>query len=187
MMRRDEGLSRRTVLTSFFIPPHREFRARFCETAEQIAWASPRDRPREVMDCSSYIRYCYLQASGQRGNVFRVGKGSRAEFADAENLMRYNSTLVSQDLRVAQAADLLFYRQLEPHQPWHAMIYLGQSIVQPRDPARYLVYHTGPSPGDPGEIRRPSTNELLRHPEPRWRPVAGNRNFLGVFRWNILV
>ena len=28
--------------------------------------------------------------------------------------------------------------------------------------------------------------ELLRYPQPEWRPVPGNRTFLGVFRWNIL-
>lgn len=183
----DEKLSRRSLLTALLIPPPREFRTRFCEIAEQIAWAPPRERPREVVDCSSYLRHCYLQASGQRGNVFRTGDDARAEFADAEHLMRFNSTFLAQDLRSAQPADLLFYRQLEPHQPWHAMIYLGPSLVQPRDPERYLVYHTGPDGKDPGEFRRPSTGELLRHREPRWRPVPGNRNFLGVFRWNILV
>jgi len=26
----------------------------------------------------------------------------------------------------------------------------------------------------------------MRHPSPRWRPQAGNPNFLGVYRWNIL-
>jgi len=29
-------------------------------------------------------------------------------------------------------------------------------------------------------------DELLRHPSPRWRPLEGNHNFLGVYRWNIL-
>jgi hypothetical protein len=28
--------------------------------------------------------------------------------------------------------------------------------------------------------------DLLDHPQPEWRPVPGNPNFLGVFRWNIL-
>jgi uncharacterized protein YfaT (DUF1175 family) len=38
----------------------------------------------------------------------------------------------------------------------------------------------------PGEMRRVRLEELLQHPSPRWRPVEGNRNFLGVYRWNIL-
>jgi uncharacterized protein YfaT (DUF1175 family) len=48
------------------------------------------------------------------------------------------------------------------------------------------VYHTGLLGGGPGEIRRPTVEELLRHPSPRWRPNVGNGNFLGVYRWNIL-
>jgi uncharacterized protein YfaT (DUF1175 family) len=65
------------------------------------------------------------------------------------------------------------------------MIWLGRSHYE-KDAADYVVYHTGPLGRHPGEMRRPSAAEMLRHPEPRWRPVAGNPNFLGVFRWNIL-
>jgi uncharacterized protein YfaT (DUF1175 family) len=35
-------------------------------------------------------------------------------------------------------------------------------------------------------MRRVTLAELLNHPSPRWRPVTGNSNFLGVYRWNIL-
>jgi uncharacterized protein YfaT (DUF1175 family) len=70
--------------------------------------------------------------------------------------------------------------------PFHAMVYLGPSQFEP-GPQRYIVYHTGPDGKDPGEIRRPSTAELMRHPKPQWRPVSGNPYFLGVYRWNILV
>src|SRR5690349_21968790 len=42
-------------------------------------------------------------------------------------------------------------------------------------------------------IRRPPRSTLFpyttlfrSHPSPRWRPVAGNPNFLGVYRWNVL-
>jgi uncharacterized protein YfaT (DUF1175 family) len=63
-----------------------------------------------------------------------------------------------------------------------------------------VVYDTGPdqSPhgrrpvrGDPdhgkaGELRRVALSELLDHPQPQWRPLAANPNFLGVYRWNIL-
>ena len=69
--------------------------------------------------------------------------------------------------------------------PFHAMIYLGRGSFEP-SPAKWIVYHTGPISGQKGEIRRPSVDELLRHPSPRWRPAVGNGNFLGVYRWNIL-
>jgi uncharacterized protein YfaT (DUF1175 family) len=177
---------RRQFLAALIPPARPEFRRRFCQIAEEIAWMPREQRPRQITDCSSYVRYCYQQAAGERGNSFGIGSGKRAEFADAEHLMRYNSTFISHEWTSAQPADVLFFRQLEPRQPWHAMIFLGSSLVQPEDRRKYLAYHTGPDGRDPGEIRRPAVEELLRHPEPRWRPLPGNRNFLGVFRWNIL-
>jgi uncharacterized protein YfaT (DUF1175 family) len=65
------------------------------------------------------------------------------------------------------------------------MIYLGESSIQ-NDGRRYVLYHTGPSGSDPGEIRRLTVEELMRFPQPEWRPVAANPSFLGVSRWNIL-
>jgi len=95
----------------------------------------------------------------------------------------------------ALPGDLLFFRQDNRRQdnrrqdsgdmPFHSMIYLGESPIS-KDGARYVVYHTGPDGSAPGEIRRPRLPELLRFPEPQWRPIGPNRNFLGVFRWNIL-
>jgi uncharacterized protein YfaT (DUF1175 family) len=35
-------------------------------------------------------------------------------------------------------------------------------------------------------MKRLSVAELLRFPDPQWRPLAANPQFLGVFRWNIL-
>ena len=69
--------------------------------------------------------------------------------------------------------------------PFHSMIWLGESQLR-RDGQRYVLYHTGPGAGGPGEMRRLTLPELLRYPQPEWRPVPGNRTFLGVFRWNIL-
>jgi uncharacterized protein YfaT (DUF1175 family) len=69
--------------------------------------------------------------------------------------------------------------------PFHSMIFLGPSQIG-KDAGRYLVYHTGPDAGGPGEIRRPTLDELRRFPEPDWRPLPENPRFLGVFRWNIL-
>lgn len=116
--------------------------------------------------------------------------GTFAEFADAKTLKDFNSYLVSRDIRDARPGDLLFYRQLEQDTPFHSMIFIGKSPWQPEsDPANdadIVVYHTGPIGGAPGEMRRVTAAELLQHPSPRWRPTAGNSNFLGVFRWNIL-
>lgn len=114
-----------------------------------------------------------------------LSDGTFAQFADAETLMRRNTWLVTRDIGRAQPGDLFFFRQLEQNMPFHAMIYLGKSQFEP-DPSPRLVYHTGPIGKSPGEVRRPTVDELMRHPSPRWRPQAGNFNFLGVYRWNIL-
>jgi uncharacterized protein len=107
--------------------------------------------------------------------------GTFAQFADAETLIRFNAHLVGRDIAQAQAGDILMYRQLEAHLPFHTMIYLGASQLD-RTPGPYVVYHTGPK----GEVRRPSLAELQEHPDPRWRPFPANPNFLGVYRWNVL-
>lgn len=114
-----------------------------------------------------------------------VGNGAFAQFADARTLQRLNTHFISRDIRRAQPGDLLFFRQLEQEQPFHAMVFLGPSQFEP-GPQAWLLYHTGPLAGGPGEIRRVTVAELLRHPSPRWRPLPANPNFLGVYRWNIL-
>lgn len=111
--------------------------------------------------------------------------GGFAEFADAETLMRRNTFLIGRDVSLAVRGDLLFYRQLGQSLPFHAMVYVGRSHFKD-DGRAHVVYHTGPSGKTRGEIRRLPLGELMRHPLPQWRPAAGNANFLGVFRWNIL-
>ncbi len=170
---------------------------------------------REVNDCGALLRFAYREAlrkhdgawadslrlplvppmpSVARYNyprtplgprLFRIADGSYREFADAETLMRFNTRRVSRDVRRAQPGDLLFYRQIEQDMPFHAMVYLGESRMESAA-GPFVVYHTGPIEKWRGEIRRPALAELMRHPEPRWRPVEGNSNFLGVFRWEIL-
>ena len=107
-----------------------------------------------------------------------------AEFADAETLRRYNAHLVSRDLNAARSGDLLFFRQAEHRMPFHTMIYLGRSHFD--DGADWLIYHTGPSDGNAGEIRRVTIRDLMHHPQACWRPLPQNPAFLGVYRWNIL-
>ena len=114
-----------------------------------------------------------------------LGGSAFAEFADAHTLIRRNAFFVTRDIARAAPGDLLFFRQPDQQQPFHAMIFLGASRIEP--PSRPLiVYHTGAFGGGAGEIRRPSVDELMHHPLPAWRPAAGNANFLGVYRWNIL-
>jgi len=123
-----------------------------------------------------------------RDGAFVMGdlhNGAFAEFADAKTLWRYNSYIVGHDLRQARPGDLLFFRQSGHDLPFHAMIFVGESRIEPGRDA-YVVYHTGPQGKSPGEIRRLSIAELMNYPDARWRPVASNPAFLGVYRWNIL-
>lgn len=106
--------------------------------------------------------------------------GAFAQFADAKTLVERNAYPVSRDVRQAQPGDLLFYQQFGQSSPWHSMIVTrigGEAGV---------VYHTGPDGRSPGELRRVTIAELLDHPQPQWRPIPANPNFLGVYRWNIL-
>jgi uncharacterized protein len=109
-----------------------------------------------------------------------LSDGTFAEFADARTLVERNAYLISRDVRLALPGDLLFYRQFGQSSPWHSM------IVTRAGADAAVVYDTGPDHGRPGELRRVRISELLDHPQPQWRPLSSNPNFLGVYRWNIL-
>jgi uncharacterized protein YfaT (DUF1175 family) len=102
-----------------------------------------------------------------------------------KSLRLYNTHFVSRNLERAQPGDLLFYRQPAEHMPFHSMVFCGRSQIT-GDAARWLVYHTGPAGAEPGEVKRLAVEQLTHYPEPQWRPVAANPNFLGIYRWNIL-
>lgn len=142
---------------------------------------------------ASVMRYKYPHTP-LGANLFRVEPGpftprdlstsAFAEFADADTLRRYNTHFVSRDLSAARPGDLLFYRQSDARSPFHSMIFLGHSYFGAGD--EWVIYHTGPTGKDPGEIRRVTIDDLKQHPDARWRPVPQNPAFLGVYRWNIL-
>src|SRR5947209_1734594 len=116
-----------------------------------------------------------------------LSDGTFSEFADARTLREFNSTFVSRDRREAQPGDLLFFQQPWVQKyPYHVMIFLGRARVDSEGAADWVVYHTGSSPHDAGEVRKVRLSVLDRHPDARWRPVASNRNFLGFYRLKIL-
>ena len=108
-----------------------------------------------------------------------------AEFADSATLLRYNTYLISRDIRAARAGDLLFFQQPVQREPFHTMLFVGRSYYQPQG-TDWIVYHTGDIDGHRGEIREVQSQVLLRHPDLRWRPLENNPNFLGVYRLEIL-
>ena len=121
-------------------------------------------------------------------------RGAFAQFADAKTLVERNAYLVSRDVRQAQPGDLLFYRQFGQLSPWHSMIVdrVGNETLvvyntgKDHSPHGRRPVRGGPDHGTVGEMRRVAMSELIDHPEPQWRPLVGNPNFLGVYRWNIL-
>ncbi|MGC2112302.1 MAG: DUF1175 family protein [Candidatus Korobacteraceae bacterium] len=147
--------------------------------------------PPAVSDIQQY-QYPYTPLAAAlfrvRGGAFSesdLRNGAFAEFANAEALWRDNTFSVGKELARARPGDLLFFRQDGGRMPFHAMIFLGHSQIDP-DSEQFVVYHTGPDGNRAGEIRRLSVAQLVNYPDPRWRPVTSNPVFLGVYRWNIL-
>lgn len=114
-----------------------------------------------------------------------VASGVFQEFADAKTLLEFNTFPVSRDLRAARPGDLLFFHQPEQAEPYHAMLFVGRSHFQPQG-NDWIAYHTGDVDGRAGAIRHVQASVLAGHPEPRWRPLAANPRFLGVYRFNLL-
>ena len=116
-----------------------------------------------------------------------ISNGRFSEFADARTLKSFNVVFVSRDRREAQPGDLLFY-----YQPWvkkfpfHVMIFLGQARIANNGAQDWVVYHTGSSPIDKGTVKKVELSVLDQHPDPRWRPVERNKNFVGFYRLKIL-
>ena len=116
-----------------------------------------------------------------------LSDGTFSEFADARTLKDFNTTFVSRDRAQARPGDLLFFNQpLAQKYPYHVMIFLGRARTDSEGAADWVVYHTGSTPADAGEVRKVRLAVLDRHPDARWRPVASNRNFLGFYRLKIL-
>lgn len=108
-----------------------------------------------------------------------------AEFADARTLLRDNTFPVSRDVQAARPGDLLFFHQSEQAEPFHVILFVGRSYFQPQG-ADWMVYHTGDLDGRRGAIRHLRAALLMQHPDPRWRPLAANPRFLGVYRLSLL-
>ena len=135
--------------------------------------------------------------------LFRVVEGghtSYAEFADARTLIRLNSRSLGRNVHALRPGDLLYFHQPSQQAPDHVMVFVGRSHFEP-DGDDWVVYHTGPAGGGPGdastgsgspraksrgEVRKARLSTLMQHPAPRWRPVPGNPRFVGVFRLDSL-
>lgn len=167
-------------------------------------------------DCSGLLRYAYVQALAPKSlewfqkypylrartnpppenypmpyilrSVFRIASGSYqlsdvAEgklvgLANSASLMQHATVFLGRSPEVAERGDVMFYSHpFAEGSGYHSMVYLGQGMV---------VYHTGTSPEEGGEVRLLSLETLGKHPDPSWHPVERNPHFLGFFRWKIV-
>jgi uncharacterized protein len=110
-----------------------------------------------------------------------------SEFADGRTLKNFNVVFVSRDRREAQPGDLMFYYQPWVQKfPYHVMVFLGTPRVAPNGQRDWVVYHTGSTATDDGAVKKVELSVLDQHPDPRWRPLEMNKNFLGFYRLKIL-
>ena len=110
-----------------------------------------------------------------------------SEFADGRTLKNFNVVFVSRDRREAQPGDLMFYYQPWVQKfPYHVMVFLGSPRVAPNGQRDWVVYHTGSTATDDGAVKKLELSVLDQHPDPRWRPLETNKNFLGFYRLKIL-
>ena len=116
--------------------------------------------------------------------LFRISADATpkfAEFADAKTLINLNEKPLGRDAHAARPGDLLYFRQPGQREPDHLMVFVGRSHFE-TEGDDWVVYHTGPLDGGPGEVRKVRLSTLTQHPAPRWRPLASNTSFVGVFR-----
>jgi uncharacterized protein len=113
--------------------------------------------------------------------------GRFTEFVDARTLKNFNTVFIGRDRREAQPGDLLFFYQPWVQKfPYHVMVFLGAVRVAPNGERDWVVYHTGSTATDDGAVKKVELSVLDQHPDPRWRPIESNRNFLGFYRLKTL-
>ena len=119
--------------------------------------------------------------------------GSKAQLIDSDN----DGIPDVEELRTYQdrdsfrrwftaIAETQFYQPWVQKFPYHVMIFLGPVRVASNGAQDWVVYHTGSSPNDKGTVKKVELSVLDHHPDPRWRPLESNRNFLGFYRLKIL-
>jgi len=188
----------------------------FASVAESQYYAMSADWKPETRDCSGLLRYAYFNALAVhdaawyakfrylppphtppvraytlpaplvRYSMFRVApggyrpddvkQGRMVGRTTVQYLMRDSMVFVSRDPARARRGDLMIFLRPELAS-YHSMVYLGTGLV---------VYHTGASVAEGGEVRLVSLATLNRHPDAAFHPTASNPNFLGIYRWKIL-
>ncbi len=143
------------------------------------------------------VKAYHLERSPVGEKLFRADFGSFresdltdnkfSEFADARTLKNHNAVFISRERKQARKGDLLFFHQPRVQKyPYHVMIFIADARHNGEGAGDWVVYHTGASPDDRGEVKKVRLATLRSHPDKRWRPVENNPNFLGFHRLKIL-
>ena len=187
----------------------------FASIAQSQYYAANADWQAQDRDCGGLLRYAYINALMPHTrawfakfrylprpqspdvqnlkyplpiisrSVFRVSGGAyQADDVQTGKLVgrtgvQYLATFsmnkVSREMSQARRGDLLIF--IRPGlRSYHSMVYLGGGLV---------VYHTGASPQEGGEVRLLTVQSLLRYADRAFHPTSSNPNFLGVYRWKI--
>ena len=105
---------------------------------------------------------------------WRLADGTNAAYVNALELIQENTRFIGQSVALASPADLLFFDMADQQ---HVMIWMG----------RYIAYHTGQISAKDNGLRAISLKSLAQWKDTRWRPLASNPNFRGVYRLGFLV
>ena len=117
--------------------------------------------------------------------LFRVDGARYAEFADGNNIVGFNTRRIGTDSGALRPGDMLYFRQQEQTAPDHLMVFVGTPLFE-RDGRDWIVYHTGPTNGSAGEVRKALPADLRHHPVARWRPLPHNPAFVCIYRLVLL-
>jgi uncharacterized protein YfaT (DUF1175 family) len=135
----------------------------------------------DTKDLPQITEFNYPEIPFLEFKIFKTSEGSAddistfGEFADAATLMRLNMDFISKDLSHAERGDVLFFCINSGNSfSYHTM------IVTEKNPEIMLIYHTGEN----GIVKR--VNSVYLSESAVFRPVEGNKNFLGAFRFKII-
>jgi uncharacterized protein YfaT (DUF1175 family) len=106
-------------------------------------------------------------------NGWRLADSSVSAYAGALELIQGNTGFRGKDCNLAGTGDLLFFDQGDAQ---HLMIWMGS----------FIAYHTGTVTSTDNGLRAVTLRNLEQWPDTRWRPLAENPNFAGIFRFNFL-
>ena len=187
----------------------------FASIAQSQYYAMNADWQPEDRDCGGLLRYAFVNALMEHDrawfakfrylprphlpsvqhlsyplpiisrSVFRVSGGAYQSGdiqagklvgrSGVQYLASFSMNRVSRDVSRARRGDLLIFIRPD-RRSYHSMVYLGGGLV---------VYHTGATPAEGGEVRLLTVQSLLSYADHAFQPQSSNPNFLGVYRWKI--